>query len=244
VNDHVPAGIMPVVLVHGSPDRSKNFRAVLDLIPDLPVITYDRRGFGRSVDMRPPARGFGDHADDLVAVLGGRRSVVVAQSVGCNVALTVAAQYPELVAALGLWEPPNAWCDWWPDPSLRQSATAFATAPDPEALGESFNRNILGDERWESLPRRTQQLLRAEGAAFRTDMAAELQAPFEFADIVAPTIIGYGTATSAGHAEGARVLAELMGADLYEVAGANHFAPVSNPAAWATLARRAVAIAG
>src|ERR1700682_246903 len=118
------SGVMPVVLVHGSPDRSKNFQAVLRLLTDLPVIVYDRRGYGRSPDAHPPARSFADHAEDLIAVLDGRRATLVAQSVGCNVALTAAARFPALVASMGLWEPPIAWAEWWPVPELRESAAA------------------------------------------------------------------------------------------------------------------------
>jgi pimeloyl-ACP methyl ester carboxylesterase len=207
------------------------------------VITYDRRGYGKSLDVRPPARDFADHADDLIGLLDGRPSVVVAQSVGGNVAMTAAARAPELFAALGVWEPANAWCDWWPDPGLVEAATRFARAADPLALGEEFNRGILGDQRWEALPERTKDMLRAEGAAFRADMAAELTAPYAFADIKSPTVIGYGTATSSGHAEGARRLAALIGADLYEVPGADHFAPLTSPPAWARLVRKAIALA-
>lgn len=243
VSEHgQPGSGLPVVLVHGAPDRSKNFAAVLAFLSDLHVITYDRRGYGKSLTVQPPARDFGDHADDLIALLDGRVAVVCAQSVGCNVAMTAAARAPHLVAALGVWEPPNAWCEWWPDPALAASAGAFAAQTDTRALGESFNRGILGDERWDSLSERTKELLRSEGASFRTDMAAELIAPYEFADIKAPTVIGYGTETSSGHAEGARRLAAIMGAQLYEVEGADHFAPISRPEAWATLVRKAVAL--
>jgi hypothetical protein len=56
-------------------------------------------------------------------------------------------------------------------------------------------------------------------------------------------VVGYGTATSSGHAEGARRLAALMGAELFEVAGANHFAPLTAPDAWATMVRKAVTLA-
>jgi len=232
-----------VVLVHGSPDRSRNFAAVLALLEDLDVVTYDRRGYGRSLHVQPPARDFGDHADDLVAVLDGTPAVVVAQSVGCNVACTAAARAPELVLALGLWEPPNAWCDWWPTPDLAETAARFAAATDTEALGETFNRGILGDERWEGLAERTKAMLRAEGAAFRADMAAELSAPFAFEDLRCPIVVGHGTNTSSGHEEGARRLAALLGCERYEVPGADHFAPLSNPPAWAELVRRAVALA-
>ena len=245
VVEHNPgAPGLPVLLVHGSPDRSKNFAAVLELLGDRRVIVYDRRGYGKSRDARPAARDFGDHADDLVAVLDGRRAVVVAQSVGCNVAMTAAARAPHLVAALGVWEPPNAWCDWWPTPELVETAEGFAATSDTRALGESFNRGILGDERWDGLPERTKEMLRDEGAAFRADMRAELTAPFEFADVKCPVVVGYGTATSTGHAEGARRLAAIMGADLYEVPGADHFAPLTSPAAWAMLVRKAIALAG
>ena len=154
--------VMPIVLVHGAPDRSKNFAAVIAELGDLPVITYDRRGYGKSIDVMPPAQGFGDHADDLIEILDGRRAVVCAQSVGCNVAMTAAARAPELVAALGVWEPPNAWCDWWPHPGMYEAASRLAASTDTEAMAEGYNRQILGDERWEALADRTKQMLRAE----------------------------------------------------------------------------------
>jgi pimeloyl-ACP methyl ester carboxylesterase len=237
------AGTIPVVLVHGAPDRSRNFRGVLSLIEDLPVIVYDRRGYGRSLDARPPAGSFADHADDLIALLDGRRATIVAQSVGSNVALTAAARAPGLVASMGLWEPPTAWADWWPDPALRESAAEMASATDTDALGEMFARQILGDDRWDGLSEQTRAMLRAEGAAFRTDMQSELTAPFGFEEVTVPCVIGYGTNTSKGHEEGARRLAAILGADLYEVPGAGHFAATEHPEAFATLARRAVALA-
>jgi len=239
----VDPGTIPVVLVHGAPDRSRNFRAVLALIEDLPVIVYDRRGYGRSLDAQPPARSFADHADDLIALLDGRRATLVAQSVGSNVALTAAARAPELIASMGLWEPPNAWADWWPDPGLYREAAALAAATDTEELGERFARQIVGDERWDGLSERTKMMLRAEGAAFRTDMESELTAPFAFEDVTAPCVIGYGTRTQHGHEEGARRLAAVLGADTYRVEGAGHFASTEHPEAFATLVRRAVALA-
>jgi pimeloyl-ACP methyl ester carboxylesterase len=144
---------------------------------------------------------------------------------------------------LGVWEPPTAWCDWWPDPELQASAARFAAVSDTRLLGEQFNRGILGDERWERLPERTKELLCSEGAAFRVDMASELTAPFDFADLKAPTVIGYGTATSSGHAEGARRLAAVLGAQLYEVKNGTHFAPTTDPGAWAILVRKATRLA-
>ena len=235
--------ITPVVLVHGAPDRSKNFRPVLDLLDDLPMVTYDRRGYGKSLEAEPPAESFTDHARDLIGVLDGRRCVVVAQSVGCNVAMTASTLRPDLFAALGLWEPPTAWADWWPTPDLLDSATEFAAETDTRALGERFSRSTIGEDRWQALPERTRDLLRREGAAFRTDMRSETTAPFDFADVVVPCVIGYGTNTVSGHYEGGVRLANLLGAEHYAVDGADHFAPITAPDKWAGLVRRAVALA-
>lgn len=243
VVDRAGPAATPVVLVHGAPDRSKNFAAVVELLPDFPLLTYDRRGYGKSESAKPPAQNFTDHAEDLIAILDGRRSVVVAQSVGCNVAMAAAAMAPSLITALGLWEPPTAWCDWWPVPDLRESVQHFVAATDTALLGETFNRNILGDERWNALPERTKDMLRREGAAFQVDMISELTAPFQFVDITCPVVIGAGSATVSGHLEGARRLARILDADLFEVAGADHFAPTTSPGAWAELVRRTVASA-
>jgi pimeloyl-ACP methyl ester carboxylesterase len=243
VIDRAGSAATPVVLVHGGPDRSRNFAAVVELLGDLPLVTYDRRGYGKSVAATPPARNFADHADDLLAILGGRRSVVVAQSVGCNVAMTAATMAPSLFAALGMWEPPTAWCDWWPVPDLRESIQQFVATTDTALLTETFNRNILGDVRWDALSERTRDMLRREGAAFQVDMVSELTAPFLFEDIYCPVVIGAGTATRSGHLEGARRLAQILDAELFEVEGADHFAPTSSPDAWAELVRRTVASA-
>lgn len=242
VDDRAGSAAMPVVLVHGAPDRSKNFAAVAELLSDLPLVTYDRRGYGKSLDAVPPAKGFADHAQDLITILDSRRAVVVGQSVGCNVAMTAAAKAPSLFAALGMWEPPTAWCDWWPVPDLKESTCNFVAATNTELLAESFNRNILGEARWESLSDRTKDMLRREGAAFHTDMTSQLTAPFDFADITCPVIIGAGTATVSGHLEGARRLARILNAGLFEVEDATHFAPLTSPAAWAALVRKAVAL--
>lgn len=242
VDDRAGSASVPVVLVHGAPDRSKNFAAVVELLPDLPIVIYDRRGYGKSIGALPPAKDFVDHAHDLIAILGGRRAVVVAQSVGCNVAMAAAAKAPSLFAALGMWEPPTAWCDWWPVPDLRESVRRLVAATDTELLAEDFNRNILGDGRWESLSVRTKNMLRREGAAFHADMASELTALFDFADVTCPVIIGAGAATGSGHLEGARRLARILHADVFEVENADHFAPLTSPASWAELVRKTVAL--
>ena len=103
---HHEADHAPVVIVHGQPDRSKNFARVLHLLTDLPVTAYDRRGYGKSLNAAPKARGFSDHADDLLEILDGTPSIVVGQSAGGTIAMLAATRAPELFLALGVWEPP------------------------------------------------------------------------------------------------------------------------------------------
>ena len=53
-----------VVLVHGAMDRASSFGRVGRRLPDVPLVRYDRRGYGRS---QPGAAvGLAGHAGDLL----------------------------------------------------------------------------------------------------------------------------------------------------------------------------------
>src|SRR5690606_23736342 len=145
--------------------------------------------------------------------------------------------------ALGVWEPPELSRSWWPDAELVERARQESTRTDTEALGEELARGLLGDDRWEALADGARSMLRAEGAAYRVDVEAQLAGHYELGSVDAPVVVGCGTASAGGRAEGARRLARVLGGDLYEVEGADHHAPVSHPAAWAGLVRRALALA-
>ena len=55
-------GAPVVLLIHGLTDSLESFAGVVDeLTPDHRVITYDRRGWGRSRDDEPPT-SLADHA--------------------------------------------------------------------------------------------------------------------------------------------------------------------------------------
>jgi pimeloyl-ACP methyl ester carboxylesterase len=238
-----------VVIVHGAPDRSKNFAHVVHLLGDLPVTVYDRRGYGRSLaaagaDGAAPG-GFPVHADDLVAVLGGTRSIVVGQSAGGAIALRAAQQAPELFAAVGVWEPPMVPWDWWMGEEAWQRTMLWALYADPDQLGEHVNRSILGAERWAGLLDRTRDLLRAEGSAFRADMLSQ-RAPFLDVDrgFDMPVVVGCGTvAPDPRFVDAHRRVADRLGAERLVVDGADHYAHTNHPGAWVALVRRTVALA-
>jgi len=231
-----------VVFVHGSMDRGAAFVKVARLLRDFDLVRYDRRGYGRSVDAGL-AVTVAEQVDDLVAVLDGQPAVVVGHSMGGVIALTAAERHPELVRAVGCYEAPMPWLEWWP----RTSAGGVATSVDdgPEAAAERFMRRIIGDAHWERLPVGTQQQRRAEGPALLADLRAvrTREAPYDLALLPVPVVAGYGSATAERHR--LATLALVEGApvgELVVVEAAGHNAPVSHPEGFAELVRRAVAV--
>jgi pimeloyl-ACP methyl ester carboxylesterase len=235
---HGPADATTVVLVHGAPDRSGSFRRLLEQLRDRHVVVYDRRGYGRSLSARPAA-GMRDHANDLLDIVTrfDPPRVVVAHSFGSNPTMLAASLQPDAFAALGLWEPPMPWLPWWP-----QLARDIAATDDPEGQIELMYRQLMGEQRWHELPPDVRAQRRAEGHAFRSDMASELVAPFDIAAVTVPAVVGYGGATSDAHVRGALLLAEqLPDAQLHWVDGVGHFAHRTHPAQFASFVEAAIA---
>jgi pimeloyl-ACP methyl ester carboxylesterase len=233
-----------VVLVHGAPDRGSTFRRLIDHLPQLRVVTYDRRGYGRSLGARPAAV-MSDHANDLVEIVHEQPHpcVAVAHSFGSNPAMLAASLRPELFPVLGIFEPPLPWVDWWPQ-STKDYNTGVAASADPEQVGEDIARALLGETAWNALDDAGRSLRRAEGRAFQTDMASELTAPFEFASISALTVVGYATESPADRRVGAPWLTEqLPNAKLYVIDGAGHFAHRTHPASFARFVETVVDLA-
>ena len=244
VEAHGPAVDPPVVLVHGAPDRAAAFAAVIPYLGDRHVLVYDRRGYGRSLPA-PAATGMADHAEDLLSLAAGLEvpPVVVAHSFGSNPTMLAATLDPAAFRAIGLWEPPLPWVDWWPERTKRHNQ-AVAASTDPGASIEATYRQILGDEAWDALPPARQAQRRAEGVAFQVDMASELMAPLRFDAVTVPALVGHGGATSKEHVHGAAWLAEqLPNATLHSVPGAGHFANRTHPEQFASFVRSTVALA-
>jgi len=237
-----PDTSLSIVLVHGAPDRSAAFRNTITHLGDWHVIVYDRRGYGRSRGA-PPARAMIDHARDLVEIVLSCPTppVVVAHSFGSNPTMLAATLHPGAFAALGLWEPPLPWVEWWPERTKAYNAEiASSDAPADEI--EVMYRRLLGDEAWDRLRPEVRARRRAEGPAFQVDMASELDAPFAFADVTVPALVGYGTDTSVEHAYGARWLAErLPYASSQSTTGTGHFAPRTHPEEYAAFVRSVAA---
>ena len=231
-----------MVLVHGTPDRSKSFAHVVHQLSDLPVTVYDRRGYGKSLAAGSEGGGFGTHADDLIAILDGTPAVVVGQSVGGVIAMLAATRAPELFLALGVWEPAMTAWDWWP-PVLRSRVDAWGRLAESEAISEWF-RTVFGDARWAALPERSRQLLREEGKAFHADMVSQDAPCFELDQLRVPRLLGCGAMDSEPATFGVHTrTAEMTGCELLVVEGADHVAYLSHPDAWVRFVRATVELA-
>jgi pimeloyl-ACP methyl ester carboxylesterase len=225
-----------VVLVHGALDRSHSFRRVIEQLSDLRVITYDRRGYGDSVEAAP-ASGLADHVADLREVIGSRRVSVVAHSVASHIAVLAAIAEPGRIASLALWEPAAPWMAFWPE-RARQSVERIASASDPGAVAERGVKAMVGKEAWNRLSDAVRAQRRAEGPAIVLDMASGVEAPYDWADLRVPCIIGYGATWP--HAETSPELARVLSYPTFVIEQATHAAHLSHPTEFAEFVHRGV----
>ena len=103
----------PLLLIHGGGEDAAMLAGQADSLATagFQVISYDRRGTGRSGRENWPGRGADQHADDaagLLHALAVGPAIVVGVSSGGVIALDVASQHPEVVDSVVAWEPPAA----------------------------------------------------------------------------------------------------------------------------------------
>jgi pimeloyl-ACP methyl ester carboxylesterase len=227
---------MRVVLVHGTMDRASTFARCKAHLRDLDVHAYDRCGYGSASDK--PACSIDGHIDDLLGQIGDAPAVVVGHSIGGDVALAAAERRPDLVLAVGAWEPPLAWLPWWPEQSAGTQAVSRGLAPADAA--ELFMRGVAGDQTWERLPEATKAARRAEGPAMLADVESiQIEAPFDPAAVSAPVVVGRGGASKDYHRRSAEwIVDHVPDAELFEIPGARHGAHASHPAEFAAFIRR------
>ena len=232
-----PGGPSPVrvVLVHGAMDRGGSFGRVAQKLRDFEVVTYDRRGYARSMHVGHSV-DFTDQVDDLLSVLAGRPAVVAGHSFGGNVVLAAAQSAPQLVPAAVVFEPPAPWTPGW-----RSRTASSSPGRSPEEVAEAFMRRMVGDRIWEMLPASTQEQRRAEGVT----LMSELQGlgtlrPYQPERITAPVVVGWGTASAPHLIRAARELAgELPAAVAHEVDGSSHGVHLSHAGDYAAMIRTA-----
>ncbi len=218
-----------IVLVHGLLDSAASFDGVVaELVGEFTVVTYDRRGWGRSRDL-PPAASLADHAQDTIAVMGERPGTVVGHSYGGAVGLMAARLRPDLVASLAVFEPTVAWTDWWPDPDTLAERSA--------GLQPLFRRWRAG------MAKPTPEARAANQQSASRDLSFVGEAPFAFADISTPCLVGGSVDTTPWDFESGRRLSEILDAELVSFDDAGHTAHRTHPREFADFVRRAIVLA-
>ncbi len=97
-----------MLLVHAGGEDAEMWRPVAERLPGSTVVTYDRRGTGRSGRDDWPGRGSSQHADDAAALLealGLEDVLVFGASSGGIPALVLALRHPALVRRALIFEP-------------------------------------------------------------------------------------------------------------------------------------------
>jgi pimeloyl-ACP methyl ester carboxylesterase len=224
-----------VVLIHGAMDRSSGMARVARKLADVAtVLTYDRRGYARSVGLGGPFT-LASHVDDVAALVGTRPCIVFGHSYGGHVALGFAAQRPDLVRHVVIYESPRSWESWWYDGRREASWDGV----DPEDSAERFLSAMIGRERWLRLPERTRRERRAEGHV----LVAELRElrhghPVDPTDVQCAVTIGVGSESSTHQQRGTREFAnEYANSTRVVIDGAHHGAHLTHPAELAAVVR-------
>lgn len=226
-----------VVLVHGAMDRNASFSRASRHLKDLRIKRYDRRGYGRSLELG--TGDLADHAHDLLEVLDGRPSTIVGHSIGGLVALLVAARRPELALSVVVYEPPLPWEPWWHDGTPETPIDG-----DPGDAAELFLKSMLGERTWRRFPAAMRAERRAEGPALRRDLTMALRRPdgFSLEDVTVPVVVGLGSLTNARHRRAAQTVADQVAdGELVELVDADHGAHFGRPGPFAELIQRGVA---
>lgn len=246
-----------VVLVHGGLDRGASFGRTALRLPDLALVTYDRRGYRSSRDAG--AAPLSVHTQDLVAIAGaygapppgsaggrGRPVVAVGHSVGGTLVLWAGVAAPARFAALAAYEPSMPWLGFHPVRGAGPPAGGGGSASDadPAQEAERFFRRMVGDNAWERLGDLERASRRADGPALLADLRGiRSVAPFDVTALTVPAVVACGGPTSRPHhRQTVAWLAEHVSAvEALEIPDAGHGAHLSHPDAFAALVRRAAA---
>lgn len=256
-----------VVLVHGSLDRAASFSRVARRLPEIGIVTYDRRGYQGSRGAAV-VEGLAPHIADLVRIAeacaarrpdgpeaprsaepadGSARApwpvVAIGHSVGATIVLGAAVARPDLFAAVGAYEPAMPWLGFHSarapaDPSRERSR-------DPAQEAERFFRRMVSDGAWERLSDAQRASRQADGRALVADLRAIRGAPpFDVTTLSVPTIVGCGGPASYPHHRQTTDWLEthVRVVEKSVVPDAGHGAHLSHPDAFAALVRDVVTL--
>ena len=220
-------------MVMGATGVGAHFGQVASLLADeFTVVTYDRRGNGRSP--RPEgwtetsAEEQADDATALLDALGLSPAAVFGTSGGAVFALCMLVRHPGAVRGAILHEP--ALFALFDDPDGTRAIVKDVVAEGMQQGGlpgalEQFWRFVAGDASWEGLePGLREQMLDSAGTYFgleRGRFDAYVPPDDVLAAIAVPVAVMVGESTRPIFVQASRRLAERLGVEVTRVAGAH-----------------------
>ncbi len=169
---------VPTVCVHGGGSSAVMWSdAVVRLAALGRVISYDRRGCGRSERPVPyeqtTVSGQADDAAALLDALEAVPAIVIGRSYGGAVAIDLALRYPDQVRALILLEGDAlglspAGLEWTRglDGRLRDVAAQDGV----DAVYEALIEEVMGEGAWDSFPEEVKRVLTQNGPALLAEL--------------------------------------------------------------------------
>ena len=221
-----------LILIHGSMDRQAAFARMSRLLAQsFHVVTYDRRGYGKSSHQRGPfsvEEQINDLSDVIQQTTQGEPLILIGHSFGGVVALSYAQRFPDAIAGLVIYESPMSWESWWPKDS--GGSAAVAVADDPELAAETFMRRFIGHRRWETLPETTKIQRRSEGEALVGELGDIRRVkPWNIELVRGPLMAGYGSLSKPHLQASAELLGNLPDCRSVKIEGAHHNAHSGSP---------------
>jgi pimeloyl-ACP methyl ester carboxylesterase len=213
-------------------DRQAAFARMSRLLAQsFHVVTYDRRGYGKSSHQRGPfsvEEQINDLTDVIQQTTQGEPLILIGHSFGGVVALSYAQRFPDVIAGLVIYESPMSWETWWPKDS--GGSAAVAVADDPELAAETFMRRFIGHRRWESLPETTKIQRRSEGEALVGELGDIRRVkPWNIELVRGPLMAGYGSLSKPHLQASAELLGNLPDCRSVKIEGAHHNAHSGSP---------------
>ena len=221
----------PFLLIMGATGDGGHFDALADVLADeFTVITYDRRGNGRSpAPARWTTTSPEEQADDaagLVHALGIGRTTVFGTSSGGNFALWMLTRHPAAVRGAVLHEP-GVYALLDDFDAIRSPLQAVVRQSmdegGPSLAVERFWQYIAGDDAWTELSPTLRERLRASaGTLFDIELGTyERYMPDDHAldAIVVPVLLVVSEDSHDFFAEIARRLSTRIGADVTTMPG-------------------------
>jgi pimeloyl-ACP methyl ester carboxylesterase len=245
---------VPILLIPPAGTTASTWGPVTDDLARMGrVITYDRRGYARSVS--EPVRSVSRHTFDAAAMLEHLHAVpavVVGTSAGATIAVDLALHRPDLVRAVIAHE--AAWRASRHLPNRSQLASLakigwLALRGRHNDAAEMLLRAAYsyrdGGTAWDAFPEEWRRVARENGRAALMDFrnsVGNYPTPIDLQTINVPVVCSYGARSPRNIADLTRSLASVIPtARTHEIDGAGHAAPFDATASFVQLIAETIA---